>query len=78
MAGTHLMPRTSGSFMMSTMTRLLLMGSAMMSVNSCLYLCRSASPLSHQHRHELHTALILSQSGQESLRGRARHAAGFH
>lgn len=78
MAGTHLMPRTSGSFMMSTMTRFLLMGSAMMSVNSCLYLYRSASPLSHQHRHGLHAALILSQSGQKSSRGRARHAAGFH
>ena len=77
MAGAHLMPRTSGSFMMSTMTRFLLMGSAMMSVISCLYLCRSASPLSHQHRHELHAVLILSLSGRKPSCRQARHKAGL-
>ena len=35
---SHLMPRTSGSFMMSTMTRFLETGSEMMSAISCLYL----------------------------------------
>ena len=35
------MPSTSGSFMMSTMTRFLEMGSEMMSAISCLYLHRS-------------------------------------
>ena len=37
-AGSHLMPSTSGSFMMSTMTRFLEMGSEIISVISCWYL----------------------------------------